>query len=168
MAKRTVPTAPTRARRVASRTATVQIQAARPERWNARMERTFLDELAVTCNVRRSLALVGKSAASLYLRRRTVPGFAAAWNAALNEGYAKLEAAMISRALSEETGDPHEGDPALKPMADSVKLSLLAQHAKSVAQYRAAQAEADVSKLKREIRQRLDRLARSLGLEVRR
>lgn len=88
------------------------------------MERTFLDELAVTCNVRRSLALVGKSAASLYYRRRTVPGFAAAWDAALNEGYAKLEAAMISRALSEETGEAHEGDPALKPMGPGDMISV--------------------------------------------
>jgi hypothetical protein len=172
MAKQTRATsksaAPTRARRAGSRTATLQVQAARPDRWNARMERTFLDELAVTCNVRRSLALVGKSPASLYYRRRTVPGFAAAWDTALNEGYAKLEAAMISRALSEEAGEAHEGDPALKPMPDSVKLTLLAQHAKSVAHFRTLRADADVAKLKREITQRLDRLARSLGLEVKR
>ncbi len=144
------------------------MQVERSDRWSTQKEKQFLTVLAVTSNVRLALREVGMSPASLYFRRRKHPGFEAAWDHALNEGYAKLEADMLARAMN-EPGSEDDCETSGPAMADSTKLTLLAAHAKRVGQYRAAQTSmvaVDTARLRREITQRLDRLARSLGLEV--
>jgi hypothetical protein len=149
----------------------VQRLAERPERWTATKETAFLAVLSMTANVRHSLRTVGMSAPSLYHRRRTRAAFEAAWDKALSEGYARLEAEMLARALGQsDIGDPADA-PAGPAMTDAIRMALLNVHEKRVAQYRArmaSEAQIDPAKLRREITERLDRLARSLGIEVRR
>lgn len=149
----------------------LQKQGDRPDRWTAAKETRFLNELARTANVRHSLRIVGMSAASLYYRRRSNTAFETAWDSALNQGYSRLEAEMLARAIGEAVIADAADAPAGPPMSDATRMALLSAHAKRVGQYRATQAaqpQADVAKLKREIAARLDRLARSAGLEVKR
>lgn len=68
------------------------------KRWTRRREAAFLDHLAVTCNVTAALKLVQISSAVAYKRRREVPAFAAAWDAAVRTGYGRLEAMLLARA----------------------------------------------------------------------
>ncbi len=139
-------------------------QTARTDRWDAAKERTFIAELAQSANVRMSLRAVGMSAASLYYRRRTRPAFRMAWDEALNEGYALLEAQLLNEALN---GAAHtvvrsgESATEYRPASDSVRINLLNQHAKRVAEFRAsgvAKAN-EAAHYRALIEKRLDRLA---------
>lgn len=149
----------------------LQAQPARRSSWTPAKQRRFLTELAATANIRRALAAAGASASSAYARRRTDPGFEAAWDAALNTAASRLEADMLARALSRDAGDDDAAATDREPMSDATRLSLLALHAKRVAAHRGgrgAAAAVDTVRLRREITERLDRLARSLGHEVKR
>ncbi len=133
-----------------------------PERWTATREKAFLSALAGHANVTKALAVAGMSSTSLYRRRQAQPAFREAWDEALSEGYATLEAEMLARALDSKDAK----------MADGTKLTLLAAHARQVGQYRATRAEKatarDADQLRAAISKRLDRLARSLGMAVER
>lgn len=137
-------------------------KAASPERWTQAKERTFLAALAMHANVAKALRVARMSSTSLYRRRQAQPGFREAWDAALSEGYAALEAEMLARALDDKDAK----------MADGTKLTLLSAHAKQVGQFRAARAGSvrvrDTAQLRVEIGRRLDRLAAALGLAVER
>jgi len=135
----------------------------RAERWDAGKERRFLDELAHSANVRMSLRAVGMSPASLYYRRRTRAAFRMAWDEALNEGYALLEAQLLNEALNGvahpvagAAGDVVE----YRPPSDRVRVTLLNLHAKRVAEYRASPTvKADeVKHMRALVERRLDRL----------
>jgi hypothetical protein len=133
-----------------------------PGRWTAASEKLFLAELAVSANVRQALRVVGLSSTGLYQRRRTNPAFRAAWDAQLTDGYARLEAMMLARAIQANiTATTGEDDPELRPVSDATALTLLSAHARHVAQFRATETmvSGDVATLRRDIRRRLDRLA---------
>jgi hypothetical protein len=133
-----------------------------PERWTVTKERMFLAALAGHANVTKALGIVRMSSTSLYKRRQAQPAFREAWDAALSEGYAALEAEMLARALDAKD----------EKMADGTKLTLLSAHAKQVGQFRATRAGKgggrDADQIRGEISKRLDRLALSLGLEIER
>lgn len=58
-------------------------------RWSQEAEARFLGELAATANVRAAAAAAGFSTTAIYKRRAAWPGFSAAWDAALDQGYAR-------------------------------------------------------------------------------
>lgn len=66
--------------------------------WSEEAEAGFLDALAASCNVRRAAATIGYTAATLYWRRRKDPAFAQRWQAAMEQGYVRIEAALIEAA----------------------------------------------------------------------
>lgn len=68
------------------------------KRWSAQAERLFLEELAATANVRGAAAVAGFSTTALYNRRMRWPAFAEAWAQALEQGYARIETALIEMA----------------------------------------------------------------------
>jgi len=148
-----------------------QLQPQRPNRWDAAKEQRFLEMLAVTANVRASLREVGMTSTSLYHRRRTRPAFARAWNQALDEGYALVEAQALDRAIN---GVPSVIDPkrpelvVTRPASDRIILTLIAAHAKRVGATRAKRAAMpdDPDRVMRRLRDQLDKLAVSLGVEV--
>jgi hypothetical protein len=72
----------------------VQVKRARASQWTHETEQHFLAALAGSCNVKLSAAEAGKSAHSAYYRRRTDPGFARAWDAAVEIGMCELESQM--------------------------------------------------------------------------
>lgn len=58
----------------------------------------FLEHLAATCNVQASAAAAEISVSAVYVHRMKDPAFREAWQAALEQGYARLEAALLLRA----------------------------------------------------------------------
>lgn len=59
----------------------------------------FLEHLAATCNVQASATAAGVAVSTVYANRMRDPDFRADWQAALEQGYARLEAALVERAL---------------------------------------------------------------------
>ncbi|WBY07753.1 hypothetical protein PIB19_21115 [Sphingomonas sp. 7/4-4] len=73
-------------------------------RWSQEAEARFLGELAATANVRAAAAAAGFSTTAIYKRRAAWPGFSAAWDAALDQGYARIEALLIAGACDALSG----------------------------------------------------------------
>lgn len=103
-----------------------QVIATTGKRWSDEAERIFLDALASSCNVRLSADAAGFSTVAIYRRRRDDPGFAQRWQAALEQGYARIEMALVAA-----TGNALEG---FAPDADAPILVTNARDAIAVLQ----------------------------------
>lgn len=80
-------------------------------RWSDAAEERFLGTLAETCNVTAAAQAAGFSNTAVYKRRARWPGFAAEWDAAVAQGYARLEARLVELATdSLRERDGGEGD----------------------------------------------------------
>ena len=66
--------------------------------WSDEAEAAFLDALGASCNVLHAADAIGYTAATLYWRRRRDPAFAERWRAAMEQGYVRIEAALIEAA----------------------------------------------------------------------
>ena len=73
----------------------VQIARSRLKQWSPRVEERFLATLAATCNVKAACAAAGMTAASAYSHRKRWQRFAERWDAAVEEGYVRLEMGLI-------------------------------------------------------------------------
>lgn len=106
-----------------------QVALAGQTRWSRRGEEAFLTELAVTANVKRASAAAGFTPSGLYARRRKDPHFAQAWDAAVADGRARIEAFLVEAA--DRTFDPGGiADDAELPkmtIAEAIKVLQLAQ-----------------------------------------
>jgi hypothetical protein len=71
----------------------------RDNRWTQAKGKNFLEVLAATANVRAAFRAAGLTESIVYRRRKTDPEFRAGWEAALCDGYAKLEMALLERAI---------------------------------------------------------------------
>lgn len=109
MAKHKAPNGPPGTRVRVSRNHGPQIIASGGKCWTDEAERLFLDHLATSCNVRESAVAAGFSAVTVYAKRRADPGFAERWQAALEQGYLRIEMLLVQRAgqvLDEGIPDP--------------------------------------------------------------
>lgn len=102
-------------------------------RWSQEAEARFLGELAATANVRAAAAAAGFSTTAIYRRRGQWPGFRAAWDAALDQGYARIEALLIAGACDALSGAGAvagaDGPPlAVAPMSVDQAMNLLRLH----------------------------------------
>lgn len=100
--------------------------------WSEKAEQIFLDHLAATCNVRASADAAGFSNVAVYRRRRKWPGFAERWDAALVQGYSRLEAVMLANAADTMEGLPPDPDVPIPPMSVADALNLLRLHRAAV------------------------------------
>lgn len=110
------------------------------ERWNAKRMALFLDHLAEYCNVRAALAHSGMASTSLYRKRRECARFRAEWDAALEQGYSRLEAELLDRALNgekQEAVNPNGEVITLRKVSSALGLALLRFHSTRVAAIRA-------------------------------
>ena len=82
----------------------------RPKLFGKRLRAIFLEHLAATCNVQASAKAAGVAVSTVYANRMRDAGFRADWDAALAQGYARLEAALIERALRSEERYRIKGD----------------------------------------------------------
>ncbi|UVO55495.1 hypothetical protein [Sphingomonas sp. SUN039] len=102
---------------------------ARLRQWTPRVEARFLGVLAASANVKLACEAAGLSVASAYVRRSKWPGFAERWKAALENGYVRLEFAMIEHACN--TFEPvieFEPDLPMPPMGVDDALQVLRLH----------------------------------------
>lgn len=66
--------------------------------WSDEAEELFLDVLAASCNVQMAAEATGFASQTAYRMRRLRPDFAARWQQALEQGYIRLEMALIEAA----------------------------------------------------------------------
>ena len=78
----------------------VQVARARPSQFTARRQAAFLEHLAETANVQAALRACGAAGVDVYRHRARWPGFARAWDEAIEQGYARIEAMLIERATN--------------------------------------------------------------------
>ncbi len=67
--------------------------------FDARRRRVFLEWFAATCNARLSCEKAGITQRTAYRHRREDSAFAEAWEEALQQGYAAVEASLVADAL---------------------------------------------------------------------
>ncbi len=102
--------------------------------FNKARREAFLRELATTCNVSRAIAASGKAGSSVYRARQRNPEFAAQWQAALEVGYARLEAALVRRALEVVDGFAViEDEEPVEKMTVAQAIDVMDKHRRSVA-----------------------------------
>jgi hypothetical protein len=77
----------------------LQVQQDNEEGWTDEKRERFLAHLAATCNVVASCREVGMSEPGLYKLKIRDAGFRADFEAAVAEGYSRLELLMIERAM---------------------------------------------------------------------
>ena len=100
--------------------------------FDARARKAFLDHLAMTSNVAASARAAGVSSARAYALRRRHPGFHDQWQAALAEGFARLEAELLAEALRAVSGKVSEATLKSRAQRQRLGLALLAMHRASV------------------------------------
>jgi len=101
-------------------------------RWSDAAEALFLDHLAASCNVTHAAGVVGFSTVAIYKRRRSDAGFAARWQAALEQGYARLEISLVQRAIDALAGFAPDPDVPIPPMSVKDALAILQLHRATV------------------------------------
>ncbi len=100
--------------------------------WCEETEERFIDCLAASCNVHQACKEAGVAPATVYRQRRQRADFAVKWQAALEQGYARLELGLVQQANAALTGEPApEGSP-VAPMSVETALKVLQLHKASV------------------------------------
>ncbi|MGL3823363.1 hypothetical protein [Sphingopyxis sp. R3-92] len=95
----------------------------------------FLDALAGSCNVRQAAVEAGFAPSTAYKIRQRDTGFAAAWQAAIETGYVRLETALVERAiLTIETSrdDAPDASPVVGAMTVAQAIDLMNKHRASI------------------------------------
>lgn len=102
-------------------------------RWTADAEATFLEHLATTANVDLSAAEAGFSDTAIYRQRMADAGFAARWDDALRQGYARIELLIVECACeSLRPGKSPPGKAAMPRMTPAEVMNLLKLHRAAV------------------------------------
>jgi len=138
--------------------------------WTSKKRQTFLDTLAVTCNVHIACAEAGMSRSSVYHLRRRDPEFAELWRQALLMGYDRLEERLLRRAgAGVNDVEFGEGDAPEGPLDPDLALSLLRAHRPTV-EGRRKRPGGEIHRMSREeaqtaLAKRLDALEKRLKAE---
>ena len=99
-----------------------------PGRWSVAAERAFLAELTASANVRAAARAAGVSTVAAYNRRKLWPGFAAAWDAAIAEGYVRIETLLIGAATATLEPEPELAAWEVPDMSVEQAMNLLRLH----------------------------------------
>lgn len=128
----------------------------------------FLEHLAITSSVKKSMTVAGIANSTLYAWKNSDPDFEVAWMKALAEGYALLEMEMLERArqgverkifyLGKHVATVRDYD-------HKTALTLLRMHKESVALVRAAQAE--LAAEEEPVRDTLDEKLKKINVRLR-
>ncbi len=120
---------------IRTRDGRLQLRRAQPGKLTGQAEQAFLLALSATCNVTLSAAAAGASAAAFLRRRRRNPAFAREMRLAMEQGFERLEMALME-SWSPASGDDaawRDGEndvPALPPMTPNQALQLMYLHQK--------------------------------------
>ncbi len=96
--------------------------------WSEEAEVAFFDHLAASCNVRASAAAVGFTTFTVYRQRRMRPAFAEKWKAALEQGYARLEMALVEAANASIDGVEFDAERPIPKMTVEQAMNVLRAH----------------------------------------
>lgn len=125
-----------------------------PARWS----RSFLAELAATCNVAAAARKAGITTATAYEARRNDAAFARKWQAALSEGYDNLELELLRRLRVGELKPPASAKKAVRIFDNANALRLLAAHREAAAQQRAMRDNDDAEAVLAGLNAKLERM----------
>ena len=100
--------------------------------FDARARKLFLDHLALTSNVAASARKAGVSSSRAYALKRKNADFARDWQAALAEGFARLESELLAEALRTISGKVSDATLKSRAQKHRLALALLAMHRASV------------------------------------
>lgn len=100
--------------------------------WSEEAEEAFFDHLATSCNVRASAEAVGFTTFTVYRQRRLRPEFAARWQAALEQGYARLEIALVEAANDTLEGLEFDSERPIPKMSVEQAMNVLRAHRNEV------------------------------------
>ncbi len=100
--------------------------------WSDEAEALFFDILAASCNVTLAAAEVGFSTFTVYRQRRMRPEFAEHWQAALTQGYARLEMALLQAANDSLEGIEFDADQPIPKMTVEQAMNVLRAHRNAV------------------------------------
>lgn len=109
-----------------------QVIQSKGKRWSDEAEAKFLDALAASCNVTFAAKAAGFSKVAIYNRRRNDPCFAERWQAALAQGYARIEMALVARAGDALEGLAIDPDTPFPEMTVRDAIAILQLHKSSV------------------------------------
>jgi len=109
-----------------------QIIRSKGQRWSDEAEERFLDQLAASCNVSAAAEAAGFTRYSIYKRRRRDPAFAKRWQAAVEQGYARIEAMLVERASNSLEGFAPDPDTPIPQMSVKEILAVLANYRRTV------------------------------------
>ena len=96
--------------------------------WSDEAEEIFFDHLAASCNVRASAAAAGFTTFTVYRQRRMRPEFATRWQAVLEQGYARLEIALLEAATNSIEGVELDAERPIPKMTVEQALNVLRAH----------------------------------------
>ncbi len=144
------------------------IARAGPGRWSAKAERAFLAELTASANVSAAARAAGFSTTAAYNRRKLWPAFAAEWDAALREGYARIETLLIHAATNALDPEPFSVAPDAPTMTVAEAMNLLKLHRAGVhggkpQRYGWRQQEPDIEEVRAEILRKVAAMERVRG-----
>ena len=109
-------------------------RSSRPKLFDAARRRIFLDWFGATCNVALSAEKAGIVYQTAQKHRRKDAAFAEEWDEALAQGYALLEAGLLSDAVASEmlkNGTQEQGGPsapAVSPLTFEQRMALLREY----------------------------------------
>lgn len=115
------------------RSGKLQVRRAQPGKLTRQCEQAFLLALSATANVALSAAAAGAAERAFYRRRADNPAFAREMRLALEQGYERIEAALIASREPASHADSawrHNDPPAIPPMTADQALQLLYLHQK--------------------------------------
>ncbi|MEK6638869.1 MAG: hypothetical protein AABY88_12390 [Pseudomonadota bacterium] len=96
--------------------------------WSDEAELLFFDMLAASGNVRMAAAEVGFTTFTVYRQRRMRPDFAARWEVALAQGYARLEMALVAAANDSLDAVEFDADRPIPKMSVEQAINVLRAH----------------------------------------
>jgi hypothetical protein len=102
------------------------------DRWTEQAETVFLDHLAASCNVLASCEAAGFCNTTVYKRRREDAAFAQRWQAALEQGYLRIEMALVRRANEALEGFAPDADTPIPVMTVEQAIKVLDRHRATV------------------------------------
>lgn len=125
----------------------------------------FFAELAATCNVSMAARRAGVCKATVYVHRRTSAAFRARWAVTVREAYARLELAMLERALNGNVKTVTRADGSvdrIHEFPNAVALTLLRRHQELAAEAGQEHDPANVEDLRERLATKIERLRKRL------
>ena len=144
--------------------------------FDAAKRQVFLKWFAATCNVRLSARQAKVDNTTVYRARMNDAAFAEAWDRALDQGYARLEAKLLEMQFEAIENEPIDFDPAFQPPDDKLvspdmAMQLLRHYQGATARGRrlvgaAAEAAGERLASDAEVRAALAKRLRAFGVRV--